>query len=353
MARMSPPGHLRLRQAMPGTLEVTFAGAEANVAVTLASLGGQADFISALPRNELTGACLASLRSAGVGVERVLQRDAGRLGIYFFEAGANQRAGQVVYDREGSTFALTPPTEYSWPTLLAGGGWFHTTGISLGVSRTAAEATLAATHAARAAGLVVSCDLNFRRKLWRWNSPMDPGELARRSFGQLLRSVDLVIGGASDIAQAMAKGAAGQVAGGRNFDRADAITLARDYTRQFPQTKWIAITLRDGCSATFSRWGALLYDVRADAAYLAPLNNGNYAPFEIVNIIDRLGTGDAFAGALIFALQTPELAEPQRALQFATAASCLAHSIMGDFNFCTRAEVEALMAGHNGSVLAR
>jgi 2-dehydro-3-deoxygluconokinase len=351
MARLSPPGNLRLRQAMPGTLEVTFAGAEVNVAAAIASLGGPAEFVTALPRNEIADACLAALRGAGVGIDRVIRRDDGRFGLYFFEAGANQRVGNVVYDRENSAFALTPGSAYPWPKLFAGAGWFHTTGISPGVSRVAAEATLAGTRAARAAGLMVSCDLNFRRKLWRWDPQVEPAELARQTFGQLMPAVDLVVGGAADIA--LAAGLKWTATSGLGFDRGATTALAREYVRRFPQTKWVAMTLREGCSASHSRWGAFLYEAADDATFLAPTDNSAYAPFDISAIVDPLGTGDAFAAALIFALQTPELAEPSRALHFATAASCLAHSIKGDFNFCARSEVEALMAGSNGSRLGR
>ncbi len=352
MARLSPPDHLRLRQAMPGSLEVTFAGAEVNAAVTIAALGGCAEFVTALPRNEISDACLATLRGAAVGVQRMAFRDDGRFGLYFVETGANQRAGNVLYDREGSTFSQTPPAAYDWTQMLEGAGWFHTTGISAGVSRTAAETTLHGVRAARAAGLMVSCDLNYRRKLWRWEPPLEPADLAKRTLAELLPHADVIMGNGFDLAHTAGLPLPSEAADG-------ALTLpamqevARGFVRCFPQVKWVAMTLREGCSATHNRWGAMLFRATDGTAFVAPRREGKYEPFEITSIVDRLGAGDAFAGALIFALQTPELAEPDTALRFAVAASCLAHSIKGDFNFCTRAEVEALMGGSNGGGLSR
>jgi 2-dehydro-3-deoxygluconokinase len=353
MARLSPPNFFRLRQAMPGSLDVTFAGAEVNAAVAIAALGGRAEFVTALPRNEISDACLATLRGAAVGVERILLQDQGRFGLYFVEAGANQRAGNVLYDREASTFSITPAADYDWKRILQGANWFHTTGISAGVSRVAAEATVAGVQAARAAGLTVSCDLNYRRKLWRWNTALPPAELARCTLEQVLESVDVVMGNGADIAQAA--GIDPQANGAHDAARifADAEQVVHGFVRRFPNVRWVAMTLREGCSATHNRWGAMLFRSSDGARFLAPLQDGAYAPFEITNIIDRLGAGDAFAGALIFALQTPELSEPQTALRFAVSASCLAHSIPGDFNFCTRGEVEALMLGSNGSGVSR
>jgi 2-dehydro-3-deoxygluconokinase len=351
MARLAPPDFLRLRQAMPGSLEVTFAGAEVNAAAAIVSLGGEAEFISALPRNEISDACLATLRGLNVGVRHVVLRDHGRFGLYFVENGANQRAGNVVYDREGSTFSATPAEAYPWDEILQGAGWFHTTGISAGVSRTAAEATLAAIHAARAQRLMVSMDLNYRRKLWRWDAAVEPTELARRTLVELLPAVDMVMGNAYDLAHAAEVEEPLPSNNGMHAVAAEAV--ARGVVRRFPQLRWVAVTLREGCSATHNRWGALLLRASDGATFVAPTSKGVYEPFEITSIVDRLGAGDAFAGALIHALLTPELKDPQTAIRFAVAASCLAHSIKGDFNLCTRAEVEALMAGSNGGGFSR
>lgn len=350
MARMSPPGHLRLRQTIPGTLEVTFAGAEANAAVTISALGGKVEFVSAVPRNEISDACLATLRAAGVNVSHTLVRDQGRMGLYFVETGANQRAGLVIYDRENSTFSTTGATAYDWSASLAGAGWFHVSGISASVSRLAAEATLAAVHAAKQAGLTVSCDLNYRRKLWRWDDTRAPVDLARQVMGRLLAHVDVVIGNCADLA-----GAAGLPVS-EDFTMSGPTELQElvgDFGKTFPHVRWVAATLREGLSATHNRWGALLVRTADGASFMAPTEMGQYKPYEITQIVDRVGTGDAFAGALIFAFQTPELSAPGAALRFAVAASCLAHSVKGDFSFCSRAEVEQLMAGGNGGAVAR
>lgn len=348
MARFSPPGHLRLGQALPGSLEVTFAGAEANVAVAIAQLGGRAEFISALPRNPLGATGLAAVRAAGVGVDGVLQREAGRCGLYFVEAGAGPRGGLVLYDRADSTFALTAADAYPWDRYFDGAGWFHTTGISPAVSRLAAGATLAGVQAARAAGLTVSCDLNFRRKLWTWEPGTPPETLARRTLQELLVEVDVLVGNASDIALAIGEdGQAGAA------DPEACAALARRAGQRFPRLRWVALTLRQNHSASRNRWGGLLVRTADGAAFLAPQAAGAYAPYEIDTIVDRVGTGDVFTGALIYALQTPELAEPARAVAFATAAGCLAHTTAGDFFRGTRAEVEALMHGDGAGFLAR
>lgn len=347
MARFSPPGHQRLRQAMPGQLETTFAGAEVNAAVAIASLGGCAEFVTALPANPLGGACGAAVSATGVGVDGIVWREKGRMGLYFVEAGAAQRGGLVVYDREGSTYALSGPAIYPWEKILAGAGWLHISGIAAGVSAVAADATKAAVAAARAAGVPVSCDLNFRRKLWRWAPGVDPVELSRRTMGALLPQVDLLIGNAFDLADVL----------GTKFEPDAAPAkfeeLARQVAQRFANLKFVAITLRELHSASRHHWGALLLSVADGKVFRAPVKGGAYAPYEIDEIVDRVGTGDAFAGALLLALQTPELAAPERALAFATAAGCLAHSVPGDFFFCSRAEVEALMGGADGGHVSR
>lgn len=341
MARFAPPDHLRIAQAMPGMMEVAFAGAEANAAVTIAQLGGRADFVSALPCNPIADAAVAALRGAGVGVAPVVRSAQGRCGIYFVETGASQRGGLVVYDREGSAFALAGPDDYPWPEIFANAGWFHTSGIAAGVSRVAADATHAAIRAARHAGVTVSCDLNFRRKLWRWDPGVAPEALARRTLATMLPGVDVLIGNPYDLADLIGEEHDAEPDGALEAHAA----LAARVAARWPQLRWIAMTLRQNHSASHNRWGALLFRPGDGAVFSAPQEGGRYAPYEIHTIVDRVGTGDVFSGALIFALQTVELAEPARALKFAMAASCLAHSIKGDFFHSTRAEVEGLMKG--------
>lgn len=342
MGRLHAPGMLRLRQALPGTLDVSFAGAEANVAASLALLGAPASYVTALPAdNPLTDACLATLRGFGIDLRHVLLREAGRLGLYFLEAGANQRPGRVIYDREHSAISLTPAEAYDWPAIFNGAGWLHLTGITPALSQTAAEATLTAARQARHLGVTVSCDLNYRAKLWRWEPGTPPRQLAARILQALLPHVDLLFAGPAD----------GDLlgvtvsAGGAKHDLDAYPDFARQVAARFPNVRRIATTLRESHSASHNDWGAVLYDALTNGTVLAPLCNGRYQPYMIRNIVDRVGAGDAFAAGLIFALSCREYSTDSDALEFAAAASCLAHSIPGDFNLSTRAEVDALRRG--------
>jgi len=351
MARLCPQGHLRFRQTMPGNLNLTFAGAEANVLVTNAIFGQPTRYATALPDNPLAEACLGTLKGYGIDTSRVLRTTSGRLGLYFVECGANQRPSQVVYDREGSAVSLTPPDAYDWPALFENAGWLHISGITPALSRTAAEASLAAVQHAKAAGCEVSCDLNFRKKLWRWDDKLEPAQLAYKTMQSLLPFVDCVIANEEDASDVLGirAGASNAAAGQLEIDRYPQV--AREIRRQFPNVSRVAITLRESVSASHNNWGAMLYDADTDTAHFAPLNSdGDYRPYEIHNIVDRVGGGDSFAGALIFALQDSGLQAPGTAIRFAVAASCLAHSISGDFNLVSRSEVESLM---NGSASGR
>lgn len=345
MGRVAPRGFLRFRQAMPGTLDFTFAGAEATVAASIAYLGGEATFVSALPSHAIGDACLANLRAMGVDTQYIVRSKQGRLGLYFLETGANQRPSNVIYDRDGSAISLTSSEKYPWAKIFAGASWFHVSGITPAISATAAAAALAAVQAARAAGATVSCDLNFRRKLWGWEPATDPQVLAQRTMRQMLPFVDVVIGNEEDAGEVLGIHASdtdvqsGKVANDKYPD------VARQIIAQFPQVKQVAITLRESISASHNNWGAMLFDAAEDRAYFAPLSGGQYQPYKITHIVDRVGGGDAFAAGLIFARLAPELKAPQTAIGFAVAASCLAHSISGDYNFSSRAEVEALMKG--------
>ena len=353
MGRMAAPGHLRLRQAMPGQLEVTFAGAEASVAAGFVQLGGTASFITALPKNPIADACIDTLRALGVDTSRVLRTEAGRVGLYFLETGANQRPSQVTYDREGSAICITSAESYPWRESFQGAGWLHVSGITPAISPLAAGAVLAAVQEARAQGMKVSCDLNFRSKLWRWDPPLNPRQLAERTMRGILPLVDVVIANeedAGDVLSIRAKDTdvhAGRIASARYSE------VAAEIVRQFPQVRTVGITLRESISATHNNWGAMLYDTASGQSYFAPLQEGRYEPYAITSIVDRLGAGDAFAAGLIFALTTPELAAPQTAVSFAAAASCLAHSIAGDFCLVNRAEVEALMKSRGAGRVVR
>lgn len=347
MGRLAAPGLLRLRQALPGVLDVSFAGAEANVAASLAMLGADVSFVTALPDNPLTEACLATLRALGVDLRHVAIRDAGRMGLYFLEAGANQRPSRVIYDREGSTISLTPADAYDWGSILDGAGWMHVTGITPALSRLAAESTLAAVEQARGRGVAVSCDLNFRAKLWRWEPATPPRKLAARTLQAILPHVDLLMAGPED-ADLLGLDFATPGHGTIAIDSYPA--FARQVARRFPNTRRVAVTLRESHSASHNDWGAMLYDAPSDRAEFSPRQDGEYKPYEIRNIVDRVGGGDAFAAGLIFALSRDDYPTDRDALDFATAASCLAHSIMGDANVSSRAEIDAL---RNGSTAGR
>lgn len=345
MARMQPPGFRRLRQALPGRLEVSFAGSEANVAVFLANLGQEAAFVSALPAGPLGDACVGALRGLGVDTSAVLRTSAGRLGIFYVEAGANQRPSVVLYDREHSALCLTEAERYDWKRLFLGASWFHVSGITPAVSRQAAEATLQAVRQAKADGLTVSCDLNFRKKLWNWDGALQPRELARRTMKEILPHVDLVVGNEEDADDVLGI-RAGQtdVAAGRlEVERYPEV--AAKILQAYPGVRFVGTSLRESVSASHNNWGGMLYEAKSAKAWFAPLREGRYSPYEVRDIVDRVGAGDAFAAGLIYALNDPDLAEPSRAVSFAAAAGCLAHSIPGDFNFCSRQEVLALAGG--------
>jgi 2-dehydro-3-deoxygluconokinase len=354
MLRLCPEEFLRLTQVIPGRVEATFGGGEVNVAVSIAQFGGDAGFLTVLPDNALTDCFAQELRKLNVDAGLVRRSKRGRFGVYFIETGANQRGGTVTYDRDGSSIAITPPSEYDWPKAFAGANWFHITGITPAISEPAAGAALAAVQGAKSHGLTVSCDLNFRKKLWRWRSGTPPVDLARETMGRLMSSVDVVIANEEDADLALGIRAAGTDVDAGHLDVTAYGDVARTIVERHPAVKLVAITLRESVSASHNNWGALLYDAVANKVHLAPTGDGGkYAPYEMRNIVDRVGAGDSFAGGLIFALNTPDLSEPATALKFAVAASCLKHSIKGDFNCVSRAEVESLMKGSGAGRVQR
>jgi 2-dehydro-3-deoxygluconokinase len=284
----------------------------------------------------------------GIDTDAILRTDYGRLGLYFVELGANQRPSLVQYDRAGSSISMTPADAYDWKTILADAEWFHTTGITPAISQAAFEATLAAVKAAKELGLSVSCDLNFRKKLWRWREGTEPKALARESMRRILPYVDLVIGNEEDAADVLDVHAEGSdvESGSLNVERYP--DVARAIVERFSNVTMVGITLRESISATHNNWGAMLYIAETDTAYFAPLSDSQYQPYRITGIVDRVGAGDSFGAGLIHCLRSQDYSNPADAVAFATAASCLTHSISGDFNFSTRSEIEALM-GDSGS----
>ena len=344
MCRLAAPANLRLRQVHE--LEVTYAGAEASVAASICNFGGRARYITALPGHALAEATMDTLRAVGIDTQYILRPDTGRLGLYFLETGANQRPSNVIYDRANSAVAQTAADQYDWDAIFMDAQWLHLSGITPALSQHAAEATLVAAQKAKVAGATVSVDLNFRGKLWNWDGSQTTRELARETMRSILPFVDVVIANEEDCHDVLGIRAGQTDVHTGALDTARYPDVARQVVGQFANVRKVAITLRESLSATHNNWGAMLYDAASDQPLFAPLDaDENYRPFQIKSIVDRVGGGDAFAGGLIFALTTPELCEVQTALNYAVAASCLKHSIKGDFNFSTRAEVEALMGG--------
>jgi 2-dehydro-3-deoxygluconokinase len=354
MGRIAPENNLRFSQAMPGTVTISFAGAEANVAVSIALLGGESAYCTVLPKHAIADACICSVRATGVDTSRIIRSDNGRLGLYYLETGANQRPSNVIYDRSGSSIAVAPPEQYDWNTILHGFSWLHLTGITPSLSREAAQATQDAAITAKKSGMTVSMDLNFRKKLWAWNPPVPAHKLAEETLRKILPFVDLVIANESDCADVLGIRAQNSDVEKGNIDIRRYPAVAQEVVQQFPNIQKVAITLRESISATHNNWGGMLYDAHQNKTFFAPLDSeGNYKPYEIRSIVDRVGAGDSFGAALIFALTTVELSEAATAIQFAAASSCLAHSISGDFNFVTRLEVENLMAGDTSGRVKR
>ena len=352
MGRLAPPEHLRLRQTRH--FDVIYAGAEASVAASICNFGGAARYVTALPKHALAEATMDTLRAVGIDTQFVVRTDQGRLGLYFLETGANQRPSNVVYDRADSAVAITPADQYDWDAIFAGAQWLHLSGITPALSRVAAEATLTAAEKAKAAGASVSIDLNFRGKLWKWEKGKAPRELAQETMRSVLPNIDVVIANEEDCHDVLGIQAGATDVHSGTLDTARYPDVAREIVKQFPNVRKVAITLRESLSASHNNWGAMLFDADSDQPCFAPLDaEGNYRPYEIKNIVDRVGGGDAFAGGLIFALTTAELSEPQTAVNYAVAASCLKHSIKGDCNFSTRAEVEKLMNGSGSGRVVR
>lgn len=345
MGRLAVPGYKRFAQSMPGTLEVTFAGAEVNVAACLAMLGGEASFVTALPDHIVADAVVANLRGLGIDTGNVLRPPNGRLGLFFHEAGINQRPGNVVYDRAGSSFAITPPGAYDWDAIFNEAAWFHISGITPAISANAANVALRAVQEASSRGVPVSCDMNYRSKLWQWEPPLPPRELAARTMLEILPHVTVFMGGLED---------AEMLLGIHPDSGADdrLLDAARQIVARLPRLTHVAMTLRD-VKPTHQTWGGMIYDVALNQSFYAPWKEGRFEPYLIQHIVDRLGAGDAFAAGLIFSLTQPDVRESRDAVAFAAAVSCLAHSNEGDFNFVTRAEVEALLLGAGGGGVNR
>ncbi|NPV65976.1 MAG: sugar kinase [Anaerolineae bacterium] len=333
MLRLSPPGFQRFVQA--SSFDVTFGGGEANVAASLSGFGLPTEFVTRLPAHEIGDACRDFLRRYGIGTTHIV-RGGDRLGIYFLEMGAAQRGSKVIYDRAGSSFATIEPGMIDWHAAFADADWFHWTGITPAVSRGAAEALSEAISAARARGLTISCDLNYRKKLWKW------GRTASEVMPELVSQCDIAIGNEEDADKVFGiKAPDADVTAGR-VEAASYVSVCEQLKARFPNLQTIAITLRGSISASHNRWSALLW--HDGQVYTTP-------GYEITPIVDRVGGGDSFMGGLIYGLKTYE--SKQKALDFAVAASCLKHTIFGDFNLVSVAEVETLMKGDASGRVSR
>ena len=324
MLRLKSPGHERFFQSP--MLEATFGGGEANVAVSLANYGEDVGFLSVLPKNAIGDECIKELRRFGVDTSRVV-RGGERLGIYFLETGANQRPSKVVYDRAYSAIAMAKPGDIDWEKTFAGVEWFHITGITPAISESAMELSLESVKEAKKRGITVSCDLNYRKNLWKY------GKKASEVMRELAKYVDVAIANEEDVQKSLEITTDVNVESGE-LDRSKYKALGDKVLAAYPDMKMIAITLRESKSADWNGWAACLND--REHFYESKR-------YEIRDIIDRVGGGDSFAGGLISGLNNYE--SRQQALEFAVAASCLKHSIDGDFNRVDVDEVEKLMGG--------
>jgi Sugar kinases, ribokinase family len=332
MLRLKTPGNERFFQSPE--FEATFGGGEANVAVSLANFNIPAEFLSVLPENPIGDACIAELRSFGVSTEKIL-RAPGRMGIYYLETGANQRPSKVVYDRAGSTMAEAKPGDFDWESAFAGVDWFHISGITPAISKSAADLSLEAVKEAKKRGITVSLDLNFRKNLWKY------GVDAKTVMAELTKFTDVVIGNEEDCQKSLGLELDVDVAGG-SLDTEKYEKLTSLVLTEYPNVSKVAITLRESHSADHNGWAACI-------------NNGSIfyvsRKYEIRDIVDRVGGGDSFSAGLIYGLKSFD--QDTEALEFAVAASCLKHSIPGDFNRVSVKEVETLMRGDGSGRVQR
>jgi 2-dehydro-3-deoxygluconokinase len=335
MLRLATPGYQRFIQS--DSLGATFGGGEANVAVSLANYGIPVDFVTRLPDNDIAEWCLANLRKYNVGTSHIL-RGGERVGIYFLETGAVARPSKVVYDRAHASIAEVEKGMFNWREILRDATWFHWTGITPALSQGAADACLEAIRTANEMGVTVSCDLNYRKNLWNY------GKKASEIMPALVAGCDVILGNEEDAEKVFGikpEGFSVTHTGGE-VDAAQFASVCRQLTQQFPRAKKVIITLRGSINANHNTWGGCLW---SDRLYQS-------RRYDITHIVDRVGGGDSFMGGLIYGLLTYG-DDDQQALDFAVAASCLKHTIYGDFNLVTVAEVETLMNGDGSGRVVR
>jgi 2-dehydro-3-deoxygluconokinase len=334
MLRLASPGHERLMQSP--VLSATFGGGEANVAVSLANYGIPVSFVTRLPENDLGMACIKELRGLGVDTEDIVFGGE-RMGIYFLESGAVNRGSKVIYDRSHSALSTIEPGMVDWDQLFKDAGWFHWTGITPAVSENAARVCLEAIEVAGKRGLTVSVDLNYRKNLWKW------GKTALEVMPELVQGCDIILGNEEDAAMALDIRPEGVDITKGEVDAGAYLSVSRRIMAMVPRCRMVITTLRGSISASHNTWSGVLYD--GSVLYRAP-------EYQVTHIVDRVGGGDSFMGGLIYGLLTYGR-DLRKALHFAVAASSLKHTIYGDYNRVTIAEVEKVMAGDTSGRVAR
>jgi len=325
MLRLATPQNLRFSQSI--SFDATFGGGEANVAISLANYGIPVEFVTRIPMNDIGEACIMTLKKYGVGTVYIL-RGGERLGIYFLEKGSVNRSSKVIYDRTFSSISQIEKEMIDWNIIFKDANWFHCTGITPAISQCAADACLEAITKANEKGITISCDLNFRKNLWKY------GKSAKEVMPALVEKCDIILGNEEDAEMALGIKPEGVDVTAGQVEAEAYLSVSKKIIRQFPKVKKVITTLRGSISADHNTWSGVLYN--GNAFLKAPTYN-------ITHIVDRVGGGDAFMGGLIYGLLTYN--NDQKALNFAVAASCLKHTIYGDFNLVTVEEVEKLMSG--------
>lgn len=332
MLRLKSPGRERLMQSP--SLEATFGGGEANVAVSLANYGLDAEFLSVIPSNSIGDAAIGELRRFNVGTDKIIRTD-GRMGIYYLETGANQRASKVIYDRAYSAISMFDPEKYDWDSIFNNVTWLHISGITPAISEQTKDASIASVKEAKKREITVSIDLNYRKNLWKY------GVDAKEVMSVMTQYADIIIANEEDCQKSLGLECKSNVEGGK-LDNEDYRNLSNSLLERYPNVKKVAITLRESKSADINFWAAAL-------------NNGTdfivSRKYEMYDIVDRVGGGDSFAGGLIYGLNV--LGDDREALEFAVAASCLKHTIDGDFNRVTVDEVLKLAKGDGSGRVQR
>jgi 2-dehydro-3-deoxygluconokinase len=334
MLRLATPGYLRFNQT--DSLIATFGGGEANVAVSLANYGIPVDFVTRLPKNDIAQACVSDLRKFGVGVDQIIYGGE-RIGIYFLETGAVSRGSKVVYDRANSAVSEIKPGMVDWDKVFEGVNWFHWTGITPAISQGAADVCLEAIKKANEMGITVSCDLNFRKNLWNY------GKKAGDVMPALVAGTDVILGNEEDAEKVLGIKPEGLDVTSGHVEAAAYKSVSEQIMARFPRCKKVITTLRGSINANHNSWSGVLWDGKT--LYEAPT-------YQITNIVDRVGGGDSFMGGLIYGLLT-YTGDDQKALNFAVAASCLKHTIYGDYNRVSTEEVTKLMEGDASGRVSR